>query len=286
MNGALKVPAGSARQVRFHAALPVLAIGLWRNRFILKGIVRNEVFARYRNTVLGMLWSLVNPLLMILVYSYVFGLVFKVRFGTAPEHGAVPYGIVLFSGLILHVLVAETLMRAQSIVLDNPNYVKRVVFPLEVLPVAILATNLFHALTALAVLFAVILAYGLALPWTALLLPVVWAPFLLIVLGLALLVASLGVFVRDIGQILGFLMTILLFGSSILFPPELLPEAFRPWLLLNPLTVAVDATRDVLLWGRLPDWSRLGVYAAVSMFVSWFGAWWFMRTQRGFAEVM
>lgn len=286
MGGAIPAPGRPAKPVSFAGALLALVASLRANGFILKSMVRNELASRYRNTVLGFLWPLITPLVMILVYSFVFGLIFEVRFGSTPERSSVPYGIVLFSGLILHVLLAETLLRAQSIVLENPNYVKRVVFPLEVLPIAALASNLVHAIMALAVLIAVVLFYGVPLHWTGMLLPLVWLPFLVMLMALGLIVASLGVFIRDIGQVLGFMMTILMFGSTILFPPDMLPPALRPWLLLNPLTIPVDATRDVLLWGTFPDWERLGVYSLVAAAALWTGAWWFLRTKRGFSEVM
>lgn len=278
--------AQAAVPISFSRALVALAANIRDNHFVLSKIVRNEVISRYRNTLLGVLWSLVTPLIMLLVYSFVFGLVFKVRFGANPVQADVPYGVVLFSGLMLHILLAETLMRAQGIVLENPNYVKRVVFPLEILPVAVLLSNLVHAFVALGVLVAVMLVYGLSLHWTAILLPVAWLPLLVMLQGLSLLVASLGVFIRDIGQILGLLTTILMFSSSILFPPEMLPETLRPWLLLNPLTIPVDASRDVLLWGTFPNWERLGIYSVAAFSTLWIGAWWFLRTKRGFAEVM
>jgi lipopolysaccharide transport system permease protein len=274
MRGTVPVPA----IIRFSAVLI--------NGFILRSLVRNEILARYSKTMLGVIWSLINPLVMILIYSVVFGMIFEVRFGRSAGITEIPYGIVLFSGLLLHVFLAETLLRAQGIILDNSNYVKRVIFPLEILPLSILLANVIQAGVALLVLMAVILIAGFPIPLTALLLPVVWAPLVLITLGLAMIVASLGVFVRDISQVLGFLMTILLFGSSILFPADMLPEALRPWLLLNPLTIIVDQTRAVLLWGELPDWRLLGYHAVVSAAVAWIGCWWFLRTRRGFADVM
>jgi lipopolysaccharide transport system permease protein len=282
MRGAVPVPA----IVRFHAALPMLARSVRANGFILASLVRNEILTRYSKTILGVVWSLINPLVMIVIYSFVFGVIFEVRFGRSAGTSEIPYGIVLFSGLLLHVFLSETLLRSQAVILDNPNYVKRVIFPLEMLPLGILIANIIHAGIALLVLMAVILIAGFSIPPTALLLPLVWAPLMLITLGLAMIVASLGVFVRDIGQILGFLMTILMFASSILFPADMLPEALRPWLLLNPLTIIVDQTRAVLLWGEFPNWRLLGYYSIVSVAVAWFGCWWFLRTRRGFADVM
>lgn len=282
MRGAVPIPA----IVRFSDTLFVLARSVKDNGFILRSLVRNEIMARYSNTMLGVVWSLVNPLVMILIYSFVFGVIFQVRFGKLAGAAEMPYGIILFSGLLLHIFLAETLLRSQSVILENPNYVKRVIFPLEILPLTMLLANLIHAGVALLVLIAVILVAGFSIPPTALLLPVIWAPLVLVTFGLAMIVASLGVFVRDIGQILGFLMTILMFGSSILFPAEMLPEGLRPWLMLNPLTIIVDQTRAVLLWGEMPDWRLLGLYAVVAAVVAWIGCWWFLRTRRGFADVM
>lgn len=272
--------------VRLHTAPIVMARSLAANAFVLRSLVRNEVLTRYSNTMLGVVWSLINPLMMILIYSFVFGIVFEVRFGQAPGQAEMPYAVVLFSGLLLHVFLADTLLRAQSVVLENPNYVKRVIFPLEILPVANLIANFVHAIVAAAVLMVVILMLGFPIPATALLLPLVWLPLVLVTLGLAMIVASLGVFVRDIGQVLGFLMTVLMFGSSILFPIERMPEALQPWLLLNPLTIIVNETRNVLLWGSLPNWAILAKYTAVAGATAWFGCWWFLRTKRGFADVM
>jgi lipopolysaccharide transport system permease protein len=282
MRGAVPVP----KTVRLSDALPVLARSLRANRFILRSLIRNEILSRYSKTILGVVWSMINPLVMIVIYSFVFGVIFEVRFGRAAGTTEVPYGIVLFSGLLLHVFMAETLLRAQSVILDNPNYVKRVIFPLEILPIGILIANVIQAGIALGVLVIVILIAGFSIPVTALLLPIVWAPLMLVTLGLAMMVASLGVFVRDIGQVLGFMMTILMFASSILFPADMLPEAIRPWLLLNPLTIIVDQTRAVLLWGEMPNWRLLGYYSVVSVIVAWGGCWWFLRTRRGFADVM
>jgi lipopolysaccharide transport system permease protein len=256
------------------------------NRFLILGIFRTEVLSRYRNTLLGMLWALINPLVMLMVYAFVFGHIFKVRFPDQGADSTYGYGIVLFSGLILHVLFAETLGRAQGVVLENRSYVKRVIFPLEVLPVIVLLTSLFHAFVSLLVLVAVMVAGGHLPPVTVLLLPVVWLPFLMLTLGLALFFASLGVFLRDLGQILGFVMTILLFASPILFPVALMPEFAKPWIALNPLTVPVEQTREVLLWGRMPDWAALARYAAVGVAALWAGGFWFVRSRKGFADVL
>jgi len=282
MRGAVPLPL----TVRLFDALPMLVRSLRANGFILRSLVRNEIHSKYSKTILGVVWSMINPLVMIVIYSFVFGMIFEVRFGRTAGTSEVPYGIVLFSGLLLHVFLAETLLRAQSVVLDNPNYVKRVIFPLEILPIGILIANVIQAVVALGVLMVVILVAGFPIPLTALLIPIVWAPLILVTLGLAMIVASLGVFVRDISQVLGFMMTILMFASSILFPAEMLPEALRPWLLLNPLTVIVDQTRAVLLWGEMPNWRLLGYYSVVSVLVAWIGCWWFLRTRRGFADVM
>ena len=160
------------------------------------------------------------------------------------------------------------------------------IFLLEVLPVTVLATAVFQGLVSCVVLLVAEVVMVGTVPWTTVLFPIVWLPFVAMMLGISLIIASLGVFLRDIEQIVGFLSTVLLFGSPILFPAELMPELMQTVMAFNPLTVVVTAFRDVALWGTMPNWADLGAYAGVSLAVLWFGAWWFARTRKGFADVL
>ena len=176
--------------------------------------------------------------------------------------------------------------RAPTLMLSNVNYVKKVVFPLEILPIVALGSALFHLCVSLAVLLAFMLAVMGHIAPTAVLLPVVLAPFVLVVLGLGWFFASLGVYLRDITQFLGTIVTALMFLSPIFYPSSALPEWIRPWLVLNPLTLPIEQAREVLIWGRAPDFAALALYGVVAFAIAGAGLAWFQATRKGFADVL
>ncbi len=259
---------------------------LFGQPFLMRQLIEREIRDRYKGAALELVWVVVNPLLLLAIYGFVFGVVFKARFPGLADAPEVAYPLVLFSGLIVHALMAECLSRAPSLVVQHANYVKKVVFPLEVLPVVVMGGALFHAAIAVAILLAGLVAFGHPPGWTALLLPVVWLPLVLLTLGLTWFLASLGVFLRDIDQIIRLAIMLLLFVSPVFYPVEAVPEALRPLLHLNPLTPVIEATRDVLLWGRLPDPASYAGGLALGLFVAWHGLYWFARTKHSFADVV
>lgn len=267
------------------AAFPDIFLSLARHGGLTRQMVKREVLGRYRGSFLGLLWSFVNPVLLLAVYTFVFGIVFQARWGQGTGD-RLEFAIVLFAGLIVFNLFSECLTRAPGLVLSNVNYVKKVIFPLEILPWVSLGSALFHAMVSLGVLLAFLLFTGHGIAWTVCLLPIVLAPFLLLIMGLSWLLASVGVFVRDVGQVVGMAMTVLLFMSPIFYPAAALPEAVRGWLFLNPLTFIIEQSRDVLIWGRTPDWAGLALYAAISLALAWAGLFWFQKTRKGFADVL
>lgn len=275
-----------------HAALgtsPVALVqGLWRNRELILAMVGREVVGRYRGSVMGLLWSLVTPLLMLMVYTFVFSVVFKARWTDAAgvQDTRAHFAILLFAGLIVHGLFAEVVNRAPALILGNVNFVKRVVFPLEVLPVVAAGAALFHSAVSLVVLLAAVFVTLGAIPWTAVLFPLVLLPLLMLTLGVAWILASLGVFMRDVGQVVGLLTTVLLFLSPVFFPVTAVPEAFRPWMLLNPLTFVIEQSRALLIFGEAPAWGMWLVYTFVAGAFAWLGYAWFQKTRRGFADVL
>jgi lipopolysaccharide transport system permease protein len=273
---------------RQSASLAALPASLWRARHLVVQLARREVLGRYRGSVLGIAWSFFQPLLMLAVYTFVFASVLQLRWGVhgdAPESRA-EFAIVLFVGIIVHGLFAEVLTRAPLLIVGNANFVKKVVFPLEVLAPVSLVAALFHALVSLCVLLLAYLVVHGTVCWTAVFLPLVLAPLVVLTLGCAWVLAALGAYVRDVGQVIGMLMTVLMFLSPVFYPVTALPASVRPLILANPLTLIIGQARDVLIWGRLPDWTALAVYALVAFAVAWAGFAFFQKTRKGFADVL
>lgn len=262
---------------------------LWHNRMLIVQMSRREVVGRYKGSVMGLLWSFLNPLFMLAVYTFFFAVVFKSRWGAAPsggEESKTLFAVLLFVGMIVHGLFAEVLNRAPSLILGNVNYVKKVVFPLEILPVISMGSALFHSVVSLGVLLLVFVAFNHFLHWTVVFLPFVFLPLIILTLGLAWMLASLGVFVRDVGQTIGLAMTVMMFLSPVFYPVTALPERLRPWMMANPLTFIIEQARAVLIWGQMPNWNGLLLYTAVSTVVAWLGFAWFQKTRKGFADVL
>lgn len=267
-------------------SLAALARNVWQHRDLISQMTRREVVGRYRGSIMGIAWSFFNPILMLVVYTFVFSVVFKSRWGTGPDESQTTFATVLFVGLIVFGLFTEMVNRAPALILSNVNYVKKVIFPLEILPVIALGAALFHALISLGVLLAAILLINGSVVWTAIFFPLIILPLLIATLGVAWFLASLGVFVRDVGQTVGILTTVLMFLSPLFYPVSSLPERFHIWLMLNPLTFVIEQSRAVMIFGKLPDWRGLGIYAGVSLLIAWAGYWWFQKTRKGFADVL
>lgn len=258
---------------------------LWRNRELIKASTRREVLGRYRGSFLGLLWSFFNPLFMLAVYTFVFSVVFKARWNVESD-SKTEFALVLFIGLIIFNLFSDAINRSSLLVLNNPNYVKKVVFPLEILPMINLLSALFHTFISLCVWLLAHLIFLGSPPVTAFYLPLIISPFLLFVMGLSWGLASIGVFLRDISQFIGTIVVVLMFMSPIFYPATALPEEFRQLLAFNPLTPFIEQSRDALYWGKSPDFYLLGIYTLASAIISWIGFAWFQLTRKGFADVL
>lgn len=267
-------------------SLLVLAKSLWRNRYLTLQLARRDVVGRYRGSVMGLAWSFFNPLIMLTIYTFVFSVVFKTKWGVENEGGKAAFAVILFAGMVVHGLFAEVLNRAPSLILQNTNYVKRVIFPLEILPLTSLISALFHTLVSLAVLLLAIVVLRGQLYWTALFVPAVLLPLIMFSLGVAWFLAAVGVYVRDVGQVMGVVATVLLFVSPVFFPLSAIPPAFQKFILLNPLTFIIEQLRAVLLFGQAPNAAGLGIYFAVSALVMWMGFVCFQKMRKGFADVL
>lgn len=262
-----------------------MVASLWRNRSLVKALVQREVVGRYRGSIMGILWSFFNPVFMLAVYTFVFSVVFKARWSGGGD-SKTEFALVLFAGLIVFNLFAECVNRAPGLILSNVNYVKKVVFPLEILPWVALGSAMFHALISLGVwLIAYLILFGVP-HITVLLLPLVILPLLLFIMGLTWGLASLGVYLRDVSQFIGIVTTVLIFLSPIFYPASALPEEYRHLLLLNPLTPAIEQAREVLFWGNAPDMAILSVYLLGAALIAWLGFAWFQKTRKGFADVL
>jgi lipopolysaccharide transport system permease protein len=222
---------------------------------------------------------------MLAVYTFVFSEVFKARWN-ATSDSKTEFALVLFAGLLIFNLFSECINRAPGLILSNVNYVKKVVFPLEILPFVALLSSLFHAAISLAVwLLAYTLLIGIPHA-TALYLPLILVPFLLFVLGFSWALASLGVYLRDVSQFIGIFTTVLMFLSPLFYPASNLPQPYRQWLNFNPLTPVIEQTRAVLYWGQPPNFTLLAIYCVATFFVAWLGFAWFQKTRKGFADVL
>jgi len=273
-----------------HAPHPVslgsLVCNLWRQRGLILQMTKRDVIGRYKGSVMGVMWSLFNPLFLLVLYTFVFSVVFKARWGAGPAESKSEFAFLLFVGMIVHTLFAETLNRAPGLILSNVSYVKKIVFPLEILPAVAICVALFHALVSVFVLAVAFITLNGYLHWTSVFLPVVLLPLIVLTLGIAWGLASLGVFLRDVAQPIGLIMTVLLFASPVFYPLSALPEPIRPWLALNPLTFVIEQARAVLIFGQLPDWTGLAIYSLASVTTAWMGYAWFQKTRKGFANVV
>lgn len=267
-------------------AVGALVHSLWRNRQLIVQMTRRDVIGRYKGSLFGIGWSLFNPVLMLTVYTFVFSVVFKARWATGGEESKTQFAVVLFVGMIVHGLFAEVLNRAPGLILANGNYVKKVVFPLEILPVIALGAALFHGGVSLAVLLIAFVLFNGYLHWTVIFAPLVLLPLIILTIGLAWMLASLGVFLRDVGQTIGIITMLMMFLSPVFYPVAALPENFQSWIMMNPLSFIIEQEREVLIWGRLPDWSGLGCYTVVATGIAWMGYAWFQKTRKGFADVL
>ncbi len=263
-----------------------IAANLWRHRELAWQFTLREIHIRHKGSRLGFLWTLLNPLSMLVLYAFVFRLLFRSKFGLFPDETNYDYTLALFLSLSLFHVFAETLGWAPNIIAANPNFVKKVVFPLEILPAAKIGDTAFHLLVSLALVVAGS-AFGTSgWSWSLLWLPVLVLPLLGLALGLAWALAAIGVFVRDVSQLVAFVSTAAMFGSAVMYPVHMIPPAFYAWLRFNPLLQLVDLARRVLLGHEPVSWTHLGyvyAFAAVALLA---GHACFGLLRRSFAEVI
>lgn len=266
--------------------LAPFATDLWHHRELLWQFTLRNVELRHKGSHLGLVWSILNPLLLLGLYVVVFGYIFGGAFGVLPGETKVDYGLGIFFGLSLYHFVAEVITGAPSLIVNNPNFVKKVVFPLEVLPAANVLGAAFHLLVSLVFVIAGVLLFGPGLGPGALWLPVVLLPVLLLLLGASWLFSALGVFFRDIGQMMQFLTVALMFASAVFYPAQKIPPELWTYMRFNPVLLAIELTRDAALWGRPLNQHHLAYLYASGILACYLGHAVFRRLRPAFADVL
>lgn len=259
------------------ALLPV------RHTYLIWQMAKREILGRYKGSVLGLGWSLLYPLLLLATYTFVFRLIFKARWPGVDDHPG-NFALNIFAGLVLFTLFSEVVGRAPRAVVDQPNLVKRVIFPLEVLPWVGVAGAVFHAALSLAVLLGGVLLMQGALTPSALATPLIMLSMLPMLLCMGWLLAGFGVFLRDIGQMVAPVLNVMMFLTPILYPASALPLRIQPWLVVNPLTLPIESLRSALLLGQWPAWGSLLLYSLVWTVLAALAAFGFWRLRPSFAD--
>jgi lipopolysaccharide transport system permease protein len=257
---------------------------LYRRRGLIRLMVRRDLVGRYKGSFAGLLWTVVNPLALLFIYWFVFAFILRIRFSTSGE----PIDVVFYvlAGLLPWMAFAEALVRSNTCILENPNLVKKVVFPLEVLPINTTLSAAANSLVGIVLLMLLVLGHRGGLPWTSALLPVILLPQLLLTAGFGWFLASLGVFIRDINHIIGLVLTIWMFLCPIVYPQSLVPPSLLPLMRLNPFMAIVEGYRSVLLDGAPPAPLQWLYLLGISLLMFFLGYYWFIRTKRAFADVI
>lgn len=258
----------------------------WKYRQLIGNLIRQEVIGRYKGSMLGVLWSFFNPVFMLAVYTFVFSVVFKARWGAGHGESKFEFALLLFAGILVFNIFSECITRAPNLILQNPAYVKKVVFPLEILPIIILGAAFFHATISLIVLLIFsFFVFGWP-PLTFMLFPLLMLPLSAFTLAGSWLLASLGVYLRDVSQLIGIVVTALMFLTPIFYPVSAIPERYQSIIYLNPLTFIVEQSRNILIFGTQINWIGYCQLTIVSVFAAWIAFAWFQKTRKGFADVL
>lgn len=258
----------------------------WQQRGLIATLAKREIRGRYKGSAFGLLWSFLTPLLLLSVFTFVFGEIFQARWAGSARAGGLDFAAAMFAGYLIHLFFSECIGRAPTLILSNVNYVKKVRFPLEILIVVTVISALFHLFVAYLILLALILFSGWTLGWTALLAPLILTPFVFLVLGFTWAIAALSVFLRDIGQLVVPFLTAMLFLSPVFYPLSTVAERFLLIYQVNPLTLIIEEMRAVLIHQQPPDWGALGAYTLIGLLIMIAGHVFFQFTRRGFADVL
>jgi len=269
----------------YPCSIKALIDSFWHHRQLISTLVKREIIGRYRGSILGLLWSFLNPIFMLAVYTFVFSVVFRARWSTGDESRAM-FALVLFSGLLIFNLFADCINRAPTLIIDNVNYVKKVIFPLEILPWVVLGSALFNAFVSFVVWLLFLFFFVGVPPATIILFPLIVVPLIFFIMGLSWLLASLGVYLRDIAQFVSIITMTLMFLTPIFYPLDAIPVVYHSFILCNPLAFIIEQARGVMIFGKPLCWSSYLLFTGTAFLFSWMSFTWFQKTRKGFADVL
>lgn len=270
---------------QYATSIPGIFSSPLRHRDLIWQLTKRDVIGRYKGSVLGLAWSFFNPLIMLTIYTIVFSTIFQARWSEGTE-SKTEFALVLFIGMIIHGVIAETLARAPSLIIENVSYVKKIVFPLEVLPWVMMGGTMFHTAVSVVVWVLFYLLVYHSLHWTILFLPLLLLPLVMFSMGISWFFSATGVYLRDIRQLTSVFTTILMFLSPVFYPVSRLSEPYRSLMYLNPMTYFIEESRSVMMWGEIPDPTSFLAVMIVSLLFAWLGFIWFQKTRKGFADVL
>jgi lipopolysaccharide transport system permease protein len=270
-------------------SLPAMVRALWRYRDLVRQFTVREVMVRHKGTSLGLLWAVVQPLLVLAIYTFVFGFVFQNRWSHLRGPDWANFPLNFFAGYLIFGVFSDCVNRSPSLITEHPNLVRKVVFPLEILPLTCCGAGLVYFFISLALLIVVTFILTLSIPWTIVLFPLALVPLIMLSLGVSWLFASLGAFIRDFKQVVPVLTQLMFFVTPVFYDVSAIKEPYQQIIRLNPMTTIVQFGRKTLMWGQVPtgeDWASLGVVTALALAVMIGGYAWFAKSKRGLADVL
>ena len=250
-------------------------------------MVRNNILAKFRHSVLGFFWLFIPPLCILLIYVYMFSVIFKLKWPDADITSRWSFGLVIYTGITLYSVFSETLMGSMGLLLARANIIKRVPFPLELLSPALALANYLIMYAVLLLIFVISQCTDGGGSWMALVyLPLTTLPLLFLTAGCSWVISAAGLFFRDLGNLLGIVILLLFFSAPVFYDAVQIPEQYRWALYLNPLTPVIVNTRTIFFKQMAPDWCQLGISWLVCLAVFQIGFCIFMRLRRRFADVV
>jgi lipopolysaccharide transport system permease protein len=258
---------------------------LFLNKFLIYLLIKREISVRYKGSIFGYFWFFLNHLIFISIYTFVFTRIFDSKWSSSASSG-VEFALILFIGLLVFNFFSECITKAPNLIASNPSYVKKIKFPVEVLPIIITSTALFNFIIGLIVWIFIYVAIHHSIHFTALLFPFILIPLYLATLGLVWVLSFVGVFIKDLQYVVGFIMTIFLFLSPVFYPIDTLPEMLKFVFMLNPLTIPIETLRDIFFFGQIPDIYPILIYSFFSLVFFYTGLYFFEKSKKDFSDVI